>query len=182
MSQGVGMAYITEYILRLYAAEQWMREKAEQNVKNYFSRSFKTIYLSHGARDRELAQGLVNYLATLGAELYVDWNDSYRQRVTGRESAERVKNAIRENEFFLVLASQNGLNSKWVHWEIGIAEQCKPPSRIAIVPVADPMGEFPAPDYLQLYRSLEIDDENRIKLFDVGRSKQFDMHAWFFME
>ena len=42
--------------------------------------------------------------------------------------------------------------SKWVPWEVGVADQIKGEESILVVPVADDYGQFDGSEYFQLYR------------------------------
>jgi hypothetical protein len=149
------MAYLTENQLRNYASTLKHAQTTFANVKTSGVLAQVTIFLSHSSKDRELAQGLVFYLGSLGISVYVDWNDSDMPRVTNRETAERLKVKIKENRLFMILASRNALDSKWVPWEVGIADQCKGEQAMLLIPVADASGRFEGAEYLQLYRRVE---------------------------
>jgi len=114
-----------------------------------------SIFLSHSHKDQELVEGLINYLAVSSQiVIYVDWRDSDMPSITNRETAHRIKQKINDLDYFLVLATKNAMASKWVPWEIGIADMIKP-NKIAIIPVADPSGQYYGNEYLQLYPSIQ---------------------------
>lgn len=119
------------------------------------SQAAVSIFLSHSHKDRDLVEGFINYLADFSMiKIYVDWQDSDMPSSTNRETATRIKKKIAEMNYFIVLATENALKSKWVPWEIGIADTIKF-DKIAIVPVADSNGKFAGNEYLQLYPSIE---------------------------
>ena len=149
------MAYFTESQLRDHATRLKYASTTFSNIKTFSSQAQTTIFLSHSSKDRELAQGLVYYLGSLGITVYVDWNDSDMPRVTNRETAEKLKGKIKDNRLFMILATKNALESKWVPWEVGIADQCKGEQSMVLVPVADSSGRFEGNEYLQLYQRLE---------------------------
>jgi hypothetical protein len=165
------MAYITESQLRSYASNLRSNSTVFANSTPYASFAQTTIFLSHSSKDRELAQGLVYYLALFGTRVYVDWNDSNLPRVTNRETAEKLKGKIKENSLFMILATENALDSKWVPWEVGIADQCKGEGAMLLLPVADVYGQFNGSEYLQLYQRIEIADNDSIAVFSPGQSR-----------
>jgi hypothetical protein len=95
--------------------------------------------------------------------MYVDWNDSSMPRVTNRETAEKIKRRIDDVDLFVVLATNAAIESKWVSWEIGIADKTKGEGNILLVPVIPKSGIWKGNEYLQLYRT--------IQLFDSGISE-----------
>ena len=164
------MAYLTESQLRDYASRFRYDHVVLANAKSSAPLAQATIFLSHSSKDRMLAQGLVLYLASLGISVYVDWNDSDMPRVTNRETAEKLKGRIKENKLFMILATKNALESKWVPWETGIADQCKGDNAILLVPVADVSGRFDGSEYLQLYRHVEAAAVGGFGVFPPGQT------------
>ena len=164
------MAYLTEDQLRNYAGNLKYAHTTVANVKSTGLLAQVTIFLSHSSKDRVLAQGLVLFLASLGISVYVDWNDSDMPRVTNRETAEKLKIKIRDNRLFMILATRNALESKWVPWETGIADQCKGEGAMLLVPVADPSGRFDGSEYLQLYRHVESAAAGGFGVFPPGQT------------
>jgi len=144
------MAYITENQLRDFAARP--RYEAFSNIKTASRLANLSIFLSHSHRDKNLVEGLIVYFETLGITIYVDWNDTQMPRITNRATAERIKTNIRDLNLFIVLATRNALASKWVPWEVGVADQIKGEESILVIPVADNSGQFEGSEYLQLYR------------------------------
>ncbi|OGR37722.1 MAG: hypothetical protein A2X29_06980 [Elusimicrobia bacterium GWA2_64_40] len=130
----------------------------------------KSIFLSHSHKDRDLAKGLINYLAPLGLSLYVDWQDSTMPRITSRETAQNIKRTISELDFFLILATPNALESRWVPWEIGVADQAKSHAKMAIMPVADSNGNFQGNEYLLIYNRIELDSLGGLLMRDSDNS------------
>jgi metal-dependent hydrolase (beta-lactamase superfamily II) len=152
------MAYFTESELRGYANR--LRNSATNfsniiRAKEESAVAAATIFLSHSHKDREEAEGLVYYLASLNIKVYVDWNDSNMPRMTNKETAEKIKVEIKTKALFMILATRNALESRWVPWEIGIADQCKGDQRMLLIPVADHSGRFDGNEYLQLYKRAE---------------------------
>jgi hypothetical protein len=162
------MAYITESMLLDYAQDIQKRQQARSNIVLEKASAQKTIFLSHSHKDKDLVEGLINYLASFGIKIYVDWNDTGMPRITNRDTAERIKEKIKENSFFLILATENAMSSRWVPWEIGVADQMKH-ENIAIIPVVrNSDSEFKGNEYLQLYRCIKIESQDNVKIFEVA--------------
>lgn len=137
----------------LIAYRLYFQESAYKSLSK--SLADVTVFLSHSHKDKELVDGFINFLAHRGRiKIYVDWQDSDMPSSTNHETAIKIKRKIRELDYFLVLATENALKSKWVPWELGIADAIKA-DKIAIVPVADSTGKFAGNEYLQLYPRLE---------------------------
>lgn len=145
------MAYLTETMLRQKAIKYYSLTKSAAGTPSV------TIFLSHSHKDKDLVKGLITVFAEEGVAVYVDWNDASMPRVTSRETAERIKQRIGEMSLFAILATHNGLSSRWVPWETGVADQKKPVSCIFVIPVPDNTGQYPGSEYLQLYQRFEMD-------------------------
>jgi hypothetical protein len=56
----------------------------------------------------------------------------------------------------MILATQQAFASKFVPWEIGIADEIKGEKFILLIPVTDSGGRFQGNEYLQLYNHLDF--------------------------
>lgn len=173
------MAFFTESQLRGYASSILLKESARRFVATNESLATVTIFLSHSHKDHELAQGLKHHLASLGVSLYIDLDDSDMPGSTSRETAERIKGKIRTLKYFLILATANAMQqSRWVPWEIGVADGYKPNKDILVVPVADNSGRFHGNEYLQLYKRVEIAGDGGTAVFDPNQTKGIYAKDW----
>lgn len=165
------MAYFTEQELTKYAAESRLESFA--NIKEARELAVVTIFLSHSHKDKMLVKGLIAYFNKLGVKIYVDWNDKEMPHVTNRETADRIKAKIHENKLFMVLATANAIDSKWVPWEVGIADQAKGAGQITVIPVADRSGNYPGAEYLQLYKRVETTDKGGYGVFEPNATQGY---------
>lgn len=173
------MSYLKESDLRGYAQSAQKIQEARTYIVKAAYEASKTVFLSHSHKDKDLAQGLVNYLAGLGIKLYVDWQDSGMPRITDRKTAENIKKKISDLSYFLILATPNALNSRWVPWEIGVADQVKAQEKIAVIPVVDQSGKFEGNEYLQLYNRVEADNFGKMLVFEKSQTySSDDIKAW----
>jgi len=161
-----------------FLSESLLRKKSREFTKaasKYFSedeyQAQITVFLSHSHKDKEVVEGLIELLAEQGFYIYVDWNDRNMPRITSRETAIRIKEEIENLQLFFFLATENGLDSKWCPWELGIADSLKNRDDILIIPVADPYGQFKGNEYLQIYKHLEITYDNISYVVKPGFTK-----------
>lgn len=165
------MAYITENFLRSKAVDVLLESRAKTMMQKTASLlSAKKIFLSHSHHDKELAKGLKNYLSSLGINLYIDWLDSSMPPKTNKETADKIKGKIGNSDHVLILATNNAVNSRWVPWEIGVADIKKTPSGVSILPVVDSSGKFEGNEYLQLYNRVIVADDGRIAVFEPNKT------------
>ncbi|MBI3869849.1 MAG: toll/interleukin-1 receptor domain-containing protein [Verrucomicrobia bacterium] len=165
------MAYFTESQLESYAYSSDMIKQASRHLFEAKASGRISLFLSHSHKDRLKAKGLITFLGSQGMDVYVDWNDTDMPRETNRTTAERIRSKIQENLLFLVLATRNAMDSKWVPWEIGIADKTKGETRVLILPVADPSGNFHGNEYCQLYRRVIIADDGKAGVFEPDKTQ-----------
>lgn len=167
------MAYFTEEQLEKIADSPEMEKRASRHLIETFSNARLSIFLSHSHNDKKIVEGWIRNLAALGIDMYVDWNDSSMPRETNRETADRIKQRIDEVDLFVVLATNAALDSKWVSWEIGIADKTKGESKVLLAPVKPKSGTWKGNEYLQLYKTIELFDKGD----HVGRPGVFEPNA-----
>lgn len=172
------MPYLSEGDLRKAARSGRLRESARRMIRKDASTAETTIFLCHSHKDHELAEGLINLLGGYGIDLYVDWKDTEMPDETSRKTADKIKQRIHSMDYFLVLATKNGMQSRWVPWEIGVADNIQSHDRIGIIPVYDQSGIFHGNEYLQLYKRIEISDKNRLAVFNPGQSEGSFVKSW----
>ena len=157
------MAFLTEAMLREKVVKYYSLTEGAPGAPKV------TIFLSHSHKDKDLIKGLIAVLAEQGVLVYVDWNDGEMPRVTSRVTAERIKRRIGEMQLFAVLATHNAMDSKWVPWETGVADQKKAESCMFVIPVADSSGKYPGSEYLQLYQRFELDSSGVGRITPPGK-------------
>jgi len=161
------MAYLTESRLR----EAYRRSSQSiESMHKSFSAGRKpdaTVFLSHSHLDRDLIIGFIQEMKEIGLYVYVDWNDGSMPDHTNRETADKIKKRIIKTDLFMVFATENAMKSRWVPWEIGVADQAKP-EKIFVIPVSKDGYGFSGNEYLQLYKRVEIAEGGSLAAFKPG--------------
>jgi hypothetical protein len=139
-----------------------------------------TVFLSHSHLDKDtLVAGASKFLQDFGVKLYVDWEDESMPESTSHETASKIKSKIRENRKFLLLATPNALASRWVPWELGIADMTKGIKDIAILPVEDPNIPWRGNEYIAIYpRIWETNDDGWAVFAPGKRDGGIDLARW----
>ena len=91
----------------------------------------------------------------LKAQIYIDWLDKDMPKVTSSETAEKLKIKIEKSSKFVILAIPESIESIWMPWEIGLADQMKGLSNIAILPIIHENTTWDKREYYQLYNRIE---------------------------
>lgn len=117
---------------------------------------YKTIFLSHSHLDASYVLITRKFFENLGIKIYVDWADRSMPKQTCGDTATKIKEKIRGNNFFVFLATDNSIISRWCNWEVGYGDSCKfsedkVKDRILILPLASNRRDWEGNEYLQLY-------------------------------
>ena len=115
-----------------------------------------SVFLSHKHDEPiSLIKQIKGFFVSQGAELYIDWMDKNMPEVTNSQTAERLKQKIKTSKKFVILATPESINSIWMPWEIGLADQMKGLNDIAILPVINEGTKWEKREYYQLYNRIE---------------------------
>jgi hypothetical protein len=94
-------------------------------------------FLSHSSKDADILPGVVRILENHGAAVYIDKKDPALPPYTTRNTASTLRSRIGKCKKFVLLASNNSKDSRWVPWELGLADGYKNPRNVAIFPSVD---------------------------------------------
>lgn len=153
------------------------RAKAEKYHKKTASAKHH-IFLSHSHKDKELVLHVAEFLGRWADEIYVDWNDSSMPQVTSPETAARLKVKISKTAKFILLATDNALESKWVPWELGVADLSNGMGNVAILPVTDPPHKWTGNEYIGIYSRIIKSNNGEPGVFEPGKDKGPYLKTW----
>jgi len=120
--------------------------------------SIVTVFLSHRHTESSgLIDSVKGFFAEQGASVYIDWLDKDMPEITSVVTAELLKTKIKMCKKFVILATPKSIESIWIPWEIGLADQIKGLPNIAILPVVENEGNWDRREYYRLYsRIMEV--------------------------
>ncbi|MCC9018898.1 toll/interleukin-1 receptor domain-containing protein [Flavobacterium lipolyticum] len=126
--------------------------------KNESKTSKTKVFLSHKHGETEALNGTITLLKQEGISIYVDWMDEGMPKFTCGLTAKRIKEKIKENDKFIILATEGAINSKWCNWELGLGDAAKYIDNIAILPVVKDQQSYNGSEYLEIYPFIEYED------------------------
>jgi hypothetical protein len=111
------------------------------------------VFLSHSSADKDALPKAIGFLTQFGAKVYVDKMDKELPQRTSAETGRKIKERITQCRKFIVLVTANSKNSRWIPWELGIADEQKKLPNVALLPdIANQSNvEWAAQEYLGLY-------------------------------
>ena len=126
----------------------------EQSLrKAEFSEPGNRTFLSHSSKDKEYLATVVGVLEGHGASIYVDKRDPKLPTIPNVDTAKVLRERISQCSKFVVMSSRNSCDSKWVPWELGLADGKKNLGNIALFPISETAYDqgWAEQEYLGLY-------------------------------
>lgn len=175
--------YLTKSIIRSFAQRDTSRRAVDDYIKRYPFPAKARIFLSHSHSDaqgitKDDIRALWSMLIALNCDVYIDWLDPDMPSQTCEETAKRIKEKIDGCDRFLLAATSNAVNSRWVPWELGYADKAKGISNIAVIPIADPYGHWEGAEYMRLYPTAEISTKNHLVVFPPSSDQGRLIETW----
>lgn len=96
-----------------------------------------TVFLSHKHSDLDDLQGVMGILEEHGAKIYIDSMDNKMPEQTTGDTAQRIKEVIKFCKKFVLLATDNAIESYWCNWELGLGDTHRYIEHIAILPMKE---------------------------------------------
>ncbi|MGE7471995.1 toll/interleukin-1 receptor domain-containing protein [Bosea sp. NPDC003192] len=177
--------YPSKSLLERFAREIPLTEQASVRKRAEDRSPSGATFLSHSSQDGEWVVGAIRLLEGHGATVYIDKKDSKLPPYTNKETAAGLKNRIHQSHKFVLLASNNSKDSRWVPWELGIADEHKGLGRIAILPAVDSTSEtsWTSWEYLGLYNRIVWGDLRGHKdkiwmVIDEHKNTAVELASW----
>lgn len=140
----------------------------EDRLATRDSESFD-VFLSHSITDADLVFGVKRLLEARGLKVYVDWDtDAQLDRSTvDIETAELLRQRMRQSASLLYLATEAASSSKWMPWELGYFDGLRS-GQVAVMPLMDDENaKFTGQEYLGLYPKVTKDSYRNTTTKDV---------------
>lgn len=113
-----------------------------------------SVFLSHKHDELEELRDAVALLRSSGVSVYIDTNDEGMPTITSGLTATRLKEKIRSNKKFILLATEASISSKWCNWELGYGDAFKYIENIALLVVKNDNTIWSGNEYLKIYPTI----------------------------
>jgi len=158
------------------------------SINNKYTTASTTydVFLSHSSDDKYHLPAIINFLEKFGANVYIDKADDELPVKTSSETGRKLKERIDECSKFIVLVSKNSKDSKWIPWELGVADEKKTLKNIALLPIVQtslPVS-WPTQEYFGLYPRIVFYNFNtnpspEWMVFDHNNNSGTPLKEWF---
>ncbi|MGE0395971.1 MAG: toll/interleukin-1 receptor domain-containing protein [Kofleriaceae bacterium] len=131
---------------------------SDDMVKLAKSLTTKNLFLSHSLADLKHAKWALGILENHGARVYVDVRDAALTSMAVTDIAARLRAVIRECKRLVALVTENTSSSRWIPWEMGLADAVATEDRVALFPLRPASSSSEAwarQEYFALYPRIE---------------------------
>ena len=115
----------------------------------------KQIFLSYRRKDSNYVKPIVDVLKNLGARVYIDYLDESLPEKPNTETAAILRNHIQKSDKFILMATPNSSESKWIPWELGLGDGFINYSNVAILPITNDSNYWDEQEYYAIYGHIE---------------------------
>lgn len=171
------MSYLTRDQLKAFGSGT-LTESRKKVFKSATASAAARVFLSHSHKDRDSLEPALEMLRHEGVDVYVDWKDETMPDITGPETAKALKDRIKKQRKFILLATDNALASRWVPWELAIADCQNGMKNVAILPVTDPPRSWPGSEYVGIYDCIEWSNTGKLMVVEAGTRKGPPLSEW----
>jgi hypothetical protein len=171
------MAYLSPAYLRRYDLTNFSNSRYLGEAKTNSANA--TVFLSHSSADDEHVDRVVLFFREFDAIVYADNYDKTLPKPPSPATATVLKDRIANTRRFVVLVSSNSRSSRWIPWEIGIADGKKGVAPLAILPVTANSDEetWTLAEYFGLYPRIRLFKEEWI-VSDPRDNKYWSLKSW----
>jgi len=111
----------------------------------------KKIFLSYRRRDRAYVDPIVRFLKRIGVKVYIDYLDDSLPDDPNSKTAEILRSRIKQSDKFILLATPNSKDSKWIPWELGLGDGFLSDSHVVILPLVHYSSSWSEQEYFSIY-------------------------------
>lgn len=111
----------------------------------------KIIFLSYRRKDRIYVDPIVRFLKGIGVNVYIDYLDDSLPDDPNPKTAEILRSRIKQSDKFILLATPNSKDSKWIPWELGLGDGFISDSHVAILPLVNYSNSWSEQEYFSIY-------------------------------
>ena len=140
-----------------------------------------SVFLAHSTVDDGAVNDVVLFFRDFDAHIYVDDYDKTLPNPPDTSTAQALKARITECGRFVVLVSANSRYSRWIPWEIGVADGKKDVANVAILPITQTGEEesWTKEEYFGLYPRIRLHSaSNEWVVTDPRDGEYWSLRRW----
>jgi hypothetical protein len=164
---------------------EFFKSKLEDVLESYGNESATLhallcdTFLAHSSDDIDLVQRIIVYFRACGAKPYIDKDDMELPINTSSKTASTLIHNIEACSKFVVVVTDKSINSKWVPWELGVANSQKAYKDVAILPIDSLIvnGNWKNNEYLGIYQQIR-EKNGELIVYNPEDKTTLCIHEW----
>jgi hypothetical protein len=128
----------------------------------------KKLFLSYRRKDKKYVKPIVELLTKLGARIYIDYIDDTLPDKPNNLTAAILRDRIKGSDKFILLATPNASESKWIPWELGLGDGAIKYENVAILPVTRNSNNWDEQEYFEIYGYIEKANSKNKSKYDYA--------------
>ena len=164
---------------KIYESSEHLITSAMESVK------YANVFLSYSSKDKDKLPEILSFLSQYWTEVYIDKYDKELPKITNYKTAKILKERINAIPKFILFVAPNSKDSKWIPWELGLADGIGKYENIAILPASYYQydSNWTEQEYLGLYQQIiwgkpdNKDIEDWI-VFDKFNNQKIYLREW----
>lgn len=145
------MAYLTFNELSSSTKYFSKAENLNESLSGAHHTYDKRVFLSYRRKDKAYIDPVVKFLKKQGVDIYIDYLDEQLPDTPSSETAEILRERIKKSDKFILFATPNSKESKWIPWELGLGDGFLEYENVAILPVTYNSSHWEEQEYYQIY-------------------------------
>ncbi len=170
-----GSYYTNAGMRQLVSASAVLSEAKKRSV------GASRIFVSHSSKDENLLSGPVSVLKQHQGIIYLDKTDASLPAPSMAETARRIRDVIHECGKLVVIATSNATKSKWIPWELGVADGAHGYEKAAIFPLTESgvYENWIGSEYIGTYPRIYYDDSRgEWRVYDPTDRAAWSLETW----
>lgn len=142
------MSYLT---FNRLSSQTFQKSEALNESKRFSISSDKVVFLSYRRKDKLWVKPIVDLLQSLGVRVYIDYLDDQLPDTPSSSTAKILRRKIKDSDKFILLATPNSKDSKWIPWELGLGDGFDGYENTVILPLTDSSLRWDEQEYFGIY-------------------------------
>lgn len=119
--------------------------------RNFSKTNSNIVFISYRRKDRKLVVPIVELLNRVGANVYIDYLDDALPDSPNNSTASILRQRIKSSDKFILLATPNSKESKWMPWELGLGDGFNGFKNTIILPITNTSSSWSEQEYYRIY-------------------------------
>lgn len=155
------MGYLT---FNRLSSQTFQKAESINETRGFSLSANQIVFLSYRRKDKEYVKPIVDLLHSLRVNVYIDYLDQQLPDTPDSKTAALLRERIQQSDKFILVATPNSKDSKWIPWELGLGDGFDGYENTIILPVTNNVYSWDEQEYFGIYGYVkEVDSTNKLR-------------------